>query len=103
MSRRLIGPVSYTNHKIQKMKKNKEIQISRTILFVERKEKPITVAARSRHEPSSPARALELWVRIPIEEWTSLCVYFCSVLYRGIGIAIWLIPYPRSPTDCVYD
>jgi hypothetical protein len=28
-----------------------------------------------RHEPSSPARTLEQWVRISLETWMSMCVY----------------------------
>jgi hypothetical protein len=28
-----------------------------------------------KHEPSSPARILGLWVRIPLEAWMSVCVY----------------------------
>jgi hypothetical protein len=39
-----------------------------------------TVAARSRHEPSSPARTLGSWVRMPLEEWMSVCVYSVFVL-----------------------
>jgi hypothetical protein len=30
-----------------------------------------------RHEPSTPAQTLGWWVRIPLEEWMSLCI--CSV------------------------
>jgi hypothetical protein len=29
-----------------------------------------------RHEPSSPSRTLRSWVRIPLEAWISVCVYF---------------------------
>jgi hypothetical protein len=40
------------------------------------------------HEPSSPARTLGLWVRIPFEAWLSVCVYsFCVVLCVGSGLA----------------
>jgi hypothetical protein len=33
-----------------------------------------------RHEPSSPARTLGLWVRIPLIEWMSVRVYSVFVL-----------------------
>jgi hypothetical protein len=34
-----------------------------------------------RHEPSSPARTLESWVRIQFEAWMSVCVYSVFVLF----------------------
>jgi hypothetical protein len=34
-----------------------------------------------RHEPSSPARTLGSWVRIPLEAWISLCIYCVFVLF----------------------
>jgi hypothetical protein len=34
-----------------------------------------------RHEPSSPARTLRSWVRIPLETWMSVCVYPVFVLF----------------------
>jgi hypothetical protein len=37
-----------------------------------------------RHEPSSPARTLGSWVRIPLKGWRSVCVY--SVLCVGSGV-----------------
>jgi hypothetical protein len=33
-----------------------------------------------RHELSSPAQTLGLWVRIPLEAWISVCVYSVFVL-----------------------
>jgi hypothetical protein len=55
-----------------------------------------------RHEPSSPFRTLGYWVRIPLEAWMSVCVYFvCVVLCVVSGLAKGLIPRPRSPTDYV--
>jgi hypothetical protein len=35
-----------------------------------------------RHEPSSPARTLGLWIRIPLEAWMSVCIYSPFVLFR---------------------
>jgi hypothetical protein len=32
-----------------------------------------------RHEPSSPARKLGSWVRIPLKEWMDVCVCVYSV------------------------
>jgi hypothetical protein len=41
-----------------------------------------------RHEPSSPARTLGLWVRIRFRAWMSLYVYsVCVVLCVGSGLA----------------
>jgi hypothetical protein len=41
-----------------------------------------------KHEPSSPARALGSWIRIPLEAWMSVCVYsVCAVLCVGKGVA----------------
>jgi hypothetical protein len=55
-----------------------------------------------RLEPSSPARTLGSWIRIPFEAWMSECVYsVCAVLCAGSGLGDGLIPVPRSPTDCV--
>jgi hypothetical protein len=34
-----------------------------------------------RQEPSSPARTLGMWVRIPLEAWMSVCVYSVFVLF----------------------
>jgi hypothetical protein len=34
-----------------------------------------------RHEPSSPARTLGPWVRIPLEAWMSVCVYSAFALF----------------------
>jgi hypothetical protein len=40
-----------------------------------------------RYEPSSPARTLGSWVRIPLEAWMSVCVYsVCIVLCVGSGL-----------------
>jgi hypothetical protein len=37
-----------------------------------------------RHEPSSPARTLGSWLRMPLEAWMSVCVYsVCVVLCVG--------------------
>jgi hypothetical protein len=33
-----------------------------------------------RHEPSSPARTVGSWIRIPLNAWMSLCVYSVFVL-----------------------
>jgi hypothetical protein len=33
------------------------------------------------YEPSSPARTLGLWVRIPLKAWMSVYVYYVSVLF----------------------
>jgi hypothetical protein len=36
-----------------------------------------------RHEPSSPARTMGSWVRIPLDAWTSVCIYsLCVVLCK---------------------
>jgi hypothetical protein len=50
---------------------------------------PITVAARSKGmKPSSLARTLESWVRIPLKTWMSACLYsVCVVLCVGSGLA----------------
>jgi hypothetical protein len=49
---------------------------------------PVAVATRSKHEPSSPARTLGSWVRIPLKGWMSVCVYsVCVVLCVGSGLA----------------
>jgi hypothetical protein len=37
-----------------------------------------------RHEPSSLARTLGSWVRIPLEVWMSVCVYSVFVLGSGL-------------------
>jgi hypothetical protein len=48
---------------------------------------PVKINRRSqwprglRHEPSSPTRTLGSWVRIPLEAWMSVCVYFVFVLF----------------------
>jgi hypothetical protein len=42
---------------------------------------PITVAARSKHELSSPSQTLGSWVRIPHEEWTFVWVYFVFMVF----------------------
>jgi hypothetical protein len=34
-----------------------------------------------RHEPSSPARTLESWIRIQMQIWTFVCVYSVFVLF----------------------
>jgi hypothetical protein len=34
-----------------------------------------------RHEPSSPARTLGSWVRIPLEAWLSVCVHSVFVFF----------------------
>jgi hypothetical protein len=34
-----------------------------------------------RREPSSPARTLGSWIRIPLEAWISVCVYSVFVLF----------------------
>jgi hypothetical protein len=40
------------------------------------------------HAPSLPARNLELYVRIPLEAWMSVCVYsVCVVLCVDSGLA----------------
>jgi hypothetical protein len=66
---------------------------------------PVTVAARGlRHEPSSSARTLGSWVRIPLDEW--MCqrlFYVCVVLCVGSGLQTGLIPQSRSPIDCLLD
>jgi hypothetical protein len=48
-----------------------------------------------RQEMSSPAQTLGLWVRIPLEAWMFVCVYFCVFSCDG------LIPRPKSSADCV--
>jgi hypothetical protein len=42
--------------------------------------RPVTVAARLRHEMSSPAWTLGSWVRIPLEAWMFVWVYSVFVL-----------------------
>jgi hypothetical protein len=34
-----------------------------------------------RHEPSSAARTLGSWARIPLKAWMSICVYSMFVLF----------------------
>jgi hypothetical protein len=54
-----------------------------------------------RHELSSPAQTLGSWVPIALQTWMSVCVYsVCDVLCRQRP---WdgLVPYIRSPTNCV--
>jgi hypothetical protein len=47
---------------------------------------------------SSLAQTMGSWVQIPLEAWMSVCVYSLFVLSRvGSGLAIVLIPRPRSP------
>jgi hypothetical protein len=48
-----------------------------------------------RHEPSSPARTPGSWVRIPIEAWMSVCVYYVFVLFC-VQIAALRRADPRS-------
>jgi hypothetical protein len=43
---------------------------------------PITGARGLRHELSSLALTLGSWVRIPLEAWMSVCVYYVFVLSR---------------------
>jgi hypothetical protein len=45
-----------------------------------------------RNEPSSPARTLGSWVRIPLKAWMSVCVYSACVVLRRAD------PRTRSPT-----
>jgi hypothetical protein len=46
-----------------------------------------------RHEPSSPARTLRSWVRIPLEACMSVCIYsVCVVLCVGSGLATYTQP-----------
>jgi hypothetical protein len=64
-----------------------------------------SVTARSK-ELYSPARTLRSWVRIPLKTWMSiLCALIlglcCSVCRQRP--CDWLIPHPRSPTDCAWD
>jgi hypothetical protein len=40
-----------------------------------------TLAARSKHEPCSPARTTGSWVRISFETWMSVCVYSVFVFF----------------------
>jgi hypothetical protein len=55
-----------------------------------------------RDEISSPAQTLGSWVRIPLETWLSVRLYYVSVFFCvGSGIATGLIPRPRGPTDCL--
>jgi hypothetical protein len=53
-----------------------------------------------RHEPSSPARTLRSWVRIPFEAGMSLCVYsVCVVLCGSSGLATgWFLVQGVIPT-----
>jgi hypothetical protein len=39
-----------------------------------------------RHELSLLARTLELWVRIAVQEWMSVCVYSVCVAHLGAFI-----------------
>jgi hypothetical protein len=39
------------------------------------------------HEPSSPAWTLGSWVRIPLDVWTSVCVYSVFVLFASLRVA----------------
>jgi hypothetical protein len=56
-----------------------------------------------RHEPSSPARTLGSWVRIPLEAWMSVCVYsVCALLCVGSGLATsWSPPSKESYRPCI--
>jgi hypothetical protein len=55
-----------------------------------------------RQEISSPAQALGSWVRIPLEAWKSVCVYFGFMLSCvGGGLAAGLSTRPRGPNGCV--
>jgi hypothetical protein len=38
-----------------------------------------------RHEPSSPARTLGSWVRITLESWIAVCIYFVFVLCMQVA------------------
>jgi hypothetical protein len=51
-----------------------------------------------RHEPSSPARTMGSWVRIPLDVWMLLCVHSVLCRWRPCD---GLIPRPRGPTTCV--
>jgi hypothetical protein len=37
-----------------------------------------------KHKMSSPAQTLGSWVRIPLKEWMSLCVYSMFALGNGL-------------------
>jgi hypothetical protein len=51
-----------------------------------------------RHVMSSSTQALGSWVRIPLEAWMSVQVYFVFVFSCiGSDLATRLIPHPRSP------
>jgi hypothetical protein len=53
---------------------------------------------------SSPAQTLEMWVRLPLEVWISVCLFsVCAALCVDSGLATGLIPRHRIPTDCFYD
>jgi hypothetical protein len=41
-----------------------------------------------RHEPSSPARTLGSWIRIPLKAWMSVCFYSVFVLFCGYVAAL---------------
>jgi hypothetical protein len=51
------------------------------------------------HELSSHARTLGSWVRIPLEAWTSVCVY--SVFVLGSGLATGWSLVQSCPTECL--
>jgi hypothetical protein len=48
---------------------------------------PITVAARLRHELSSPAQKLGSWVRIHLEAWMPVCVHSVFVQVATLRLA----------------
>jgi hypothetical protein len=41
-----------------------------------------------RHEPSSPDRTLGSWVRIPLNAWMSVCIYFIFMLFCVLTAAL---------------
>jgi hypothetical protein len=55
---------------------------------------------RLKHEPSSPARTLGWWVRIPFEAWIFVCIYsVCVVLCVGsdlpTGLSVIRLAFPQ--------
>jgi hypothetical protein len=63
---------------------------------------PITVAALSKTEISSPAQTLGSWVRIPLEAWMSVRD-FSVLTCIGRGFATGLISFSGRPINSLYD
>jgi hypothetical protein len=57
---------------------------------------PTTGATRLRHEPSSSARTLVSWVRIPLKAWVYVCVYSVFLLFCMYVAALWPADPPST-------